>query len=120
MMARTMLATTVLLLATACGGKQTPHELATMRVARGVEVAASAPSGPATLAVRYNPVDRCDCPEFEVFAYGGWTRAFIAPEERVAALRHEAHAEVRGEFTARRVAPNGVRYRVLQLQPVLP
>lgn len=110
----------LLLCCVGCGGKQSPNEAAPERVARAVDVASQHNGGVHQLHVRYNPVAACECPEFEVFAYGGWMRVFVAPTAQVTALTQGdplAQQRIRGELQQTRLAANGVRYRVLQVTP---
>ena len=102
-----------------CGcasNRRPPVESAGHQVHRSVRSAteASTPEDPIALAVRYNPVDQCECPDFEVFVYGGWTRAYIdGAEELLLRLRDGNPLEkssVTAEPTSKRRAPNGVDY----------
>ncbi len=103
----------------ACRSGATPHDLATQRVHQGLTRGydASNAVGPATLQVRYNPAP-CECPPYEVFAYGGWTRTFVEPAtaeldalrggEPLSVITVTATIDLR-----KRAAENGVMYAVL-------
>ena len=82
------------LVASACAGNgamtplQAAHAAGGSAVAEGVVDGrrASANQPHFTVPVRYNPAD-CECPEWEVYAYGKWMRVYVQGRpEAVAAL----------------------------------
>jgi hypothetical protein len=112
----------LLLAALLVGCKSATPQPMTDRAATGVERSisrahrAAGKVGPVELAVRFNPA-RCSCPDFEVYAYDGWVRAFIEHAPQVDTLRGGdplAQVSVVGQFEDDvRRAPNGVAYPVL-------
>lgn len=105
-------------------GKGDPVDVATIRVEQALmkSVKTSTQSGPAELRVRYNPAP-CDCPPYEVFAYGRWMRAFIDGDSpAVAALQNAdalATATLVGVLESQpRPGDNGVMYAVVTMNSV--
>ncbi len=78
--------------------------------------------GPFLLPVRYNPAE-CDCPEYEIYAYGRWVRVFVdshgEARDALARLRDGeilATARLRGRISPElRTAESRVRYPVFLL-----
>ena len=71
-----------------------------------------------TLPVRYNPAD-CECPGWEVRAFGRWIRVFLDSDDtaHLTALRHNddplATANITGRFSETpRLSERNVRYPV--------
>ena len=85
-------------------------------------------SGPFLLSARLNP-PRCGAPEFEVFAHGTWTRAFVVGSRSVRGeletLREEFREEsgfrvlrIHGRFQGKRRAENGLKYPVFRVAAI--
>ena len=108
-----------LLMCSACRTHRVgPYELAETRVHEGVTKAGTTADrqGPADLRVRFNPAP-CECPPFEVFAYGRWMRAFVdAQSPALEGLRAGEPLAVATLLLQlqpkRRAAENGVLYPV--------
>ncbi len=75
--------------------------------------------------VRYNPAERCACPDFEVHVYGGWQRVYIvAPttvQERLDDFSKDpdqiAELAVNGRMTTtKRLAETGVSFPVFEVE----
>lgn len=102
--------------------KTPPVDAAAARVdqalTRGTDEAGEV--GPIELRVRHNPAP-CECPPYEVYAYGRWMRAFIdGTSAAVSALQNAdplATATVVGVVEpSPRAAENGVTYPVVTPQ----
>lgn len=96
-----------------------PMDLASERVATGVDRGADASNDGRVVAlkVRYNPAP-CECPAYEIFAYGHWLRAFIDIETSALDTLRTADtlaiATINGVIGEEgRVAPNGVEYPIV-------
>ncbi len=128
-MKKTFIAGIILL--SACGSvKRSPSQDAILRSMNTVEslrVDASIQANSKqeySLVARYNP-GKCDCPQFEIFAYGEWQRApFSGEKSALLASRNFANAgtdtmkrvNIRGRFSGEKeAAPNGVIYETFQL-----
>lgn len=100
-------------------------QVARMGVENGVVAAAEASEdiGVVETKIRYNPA-RCECPDYEVFLYGGWKRVFLTgPLNTVSELQNRMTsksleiARVSGRLTdATRLSRENVRFEVFELE----
>lgn len=81
-----------------------------------------------TVRGRFNE-PRCDAPDFEVFAHGKWTRAYLDGKndltQKLESLEEKAREsnsletlELRGRFSGKRRAETGLKYPVFWVESV--
>lgn len=119
----------VLLVLGSCACSSAPEipadQVARMGVENGVMAAAEASEETGVLEthIRYNPA-RCECPDYEVFLYGGWKRVFLTgPLNTVSELQNRMTsrsleiARVSGRLTdTTRLSRENVRFEVFELE----
>lgn len=110
--------------ACASNGKLPPVAAAKHSVSEGITIGARNASSrnTVTIPIRYNPAE-CECPGWEVRAFGRWIRVFLEPTDapQLAALRESrdplATAEVTGRFAeSSRLSERNVRYPVFAIR----